>query len=174
MSTKTPRTWLASLLVVLVGCLFITVTGWLFATPAQEITTAVTSSGAQNVRSAPADSFVSAFTSVLSSADENQSAAYVATAKKMRPELSTQIDTAATEVETGPTDNDPNERHRVSRHRRRVPVCCVDEDGGDRQRPHETEYHTIYIPQSKVVQFLATHPHCRRGTCAAHGKNPET
>lgn len=186
MKNKSPRTWLASLLVALVGCLFITVTGWLFATPAEDISTAVISSGAQDVRSAPSDSFLNAFSSVLTSTDDDQSAAYVAAAKNMRPDLSTQIDTAASTVETGPSDNDPNERRRVSRHRRRVPICCRryhhphhandsdNETEVDRGHHRGGQYHTIFVPRSKAQQFLATHPQCRPGTCASRWHNPES
>jgi hypothetical protein len=164
MKNNVPRTWFTSVIVALVGCLFVTVTGWLLASPAQDISSAVTSGGAKNVKAASADTFVNAFSSVLTGVDDEHSASYVAAAKQMRPDLSKQIDAAANEVENGPSDNSPNEDRRVSRHRRRVPVCCF----------HHNDYHTVFIPQQGVQHFLATHPMCRRGTCASHWHHPQT
>ena len=164
MKKLTPRTWLPTLIVALSACLFFTVTGWLIASPAEDIEAAVSLSGAENVKTAKADSFVDAFSSVLVGVDEKQSTAYVTAAKQMRPDLSKEIDAAARDVSSGPSDSDSADRHRVSRHRQRVPVCCL----------YHNTYHTVYIPQQGVQEFLSHHPNCRRGTCASHGHNPQS
>ncbi len=67
MKNKSSRNWAVALFVTLAACLFVTVTGWLFAAPSptQEITQAVAASGKQDVKKADPDTFLNAFSSVL-------------------------------------------------------------------------------------------------------------
>lgn len=142
--------------------LFVTVTGWLLASPAQDLDQALKANGAQNAKAASADSFIEAFTSVLVTVEDKDSAAYVAAAKKLRPDLSNQISAAAADVETAPEDANSGTDRRVSRHRHKVAVCCH----------YHRSFHTVYIPAQYAQRFLATHPQCRQGRCSPR-HNPD-
>lgn len=149
------RNWITPLIVLVAACVFITVTGWLLANPSQEITQAVSANGKKNVKAADADSFLDAYSSVLETADEDQTPDYVAAAKKLRPDLSEQIDETTAEVESAPEDTNSTDRNRVSGHNQRVAVCCH----------HNGADHTVYIPRKGVDEFLSKHPNCHRGRC---------
>lgn len=152
MKTKTPRTWLAALVVLFAVGTFITLTGWLLASPSEEISKAVAASGRNNVKAASADQFINAFSSVLVGVDDEESASYVAAAKKLRPDLAPRITAAATEVDSDPGDNSTESPDWVSKHRRRVRLCC---DG-----------HQFSFPPRKARRYLRTHPECMRGPCS--------
>ncbi len=152
MKTKSPRTWLTALVVLFTVGLFITVTGWLLASPSDEISRAVVAGGRNNVKAANADQFINAFSSVLVGVDESESASYVAAAKKLRPDLSARITATAAEVDSALADPNTDDAERVSRHRRRVRICC---DG-----------HQFSLPPKKARHYLATHPECSRGPCS--------
>ena len=87
--------WLAAILVGLVAVCFITVTGWLLASPSEEITKAVSASGAKSVKQADPDQFLNAVASVLVGVDQKNSAPYVAAAIQVRPDLKDQIKATA-------------------------------------------------------------------------------
>lgn len=150
MKNTTPRTWLFAIVVTLAAATFITFTGWLLASPADQITQAVTASGAPSVSKASADTFLNAFSSALVEADPGQTKAYVDAARKMRPDLSTQITAGATEVNDSAADSTTDDHH-VSRHRRFVRICC--------------RGHTLVLPPPVARHFLETHPGCMRGAC---------
>lgn len=154
MKTKSPRTWLSALVVIAAAALFITVTSWLLASPSQDIANAVAAGGKKDVKSADSKTFINAFSSVLVGVDEKESGAYVAAAKKLRPDLSPQITSAAAEVENAPQDTNTDDAERVSGHRRRVRICC---DG-----------HQFSLPPNKARHYLQTHPECSRGPCSGH------
>ncbi len=151
MKPNTPRTWLAALLVGLVAVCFITITGWLLASPSEEITKAVSANGKANVKQADAKTFVDALSSVLVTVKQKDSAPYVAAAVKMRPDLKDQIAATTADVYGANTASDETDRRRVSRHRRKVPICCHN--------------HTIYLPPQQVEHYLEQHPECTRGVC---------
>ncbi len=152
MKTKTPRTWLAALVVLFAVAAFITVTGWLLASPSEEISKAVAASGKNNVKAASADQFINAFSSVMVGVDQEDSASYVAAAKKLRPDLAPRITSAAAEVDSDPGEGTTDGPDRVSGHRRRVRICC---DG-----------HQFSLPPKKARHFLQNHPECMRGPCS--------
>jgi hypothetical protein len=151
MKSKVPRTWLAAILVGLVAVCFISVTGWLLASPSEEITRAVQASGKKEVKQAAADTFLDAFSSVLITVPQKESAPYVAAATKMRPDLKDGIKGTAEDVYGAAKDTDETDRRRVSRHRRKVPICC--------------HGHTIFLPPQQVEHYLEQHPECTRGAC---------
>jgi hypothetical protein len=151
MKSNTPRMWLAAILVGLVAVCFITVTGWLLASPSEEITKAVTASGKTDVKQADADTFLDALSSVLATVPQKDSAPYVAAATAMRPDLKTGINGTAQDVYGAAIDTGDTDRRRVSRHRRKVPICC--------------HGHTIFLPPQQVDKYLAHHPECTRGVC---------
>lgn len=151
MKTKSPHALLSVLIVALAAAVFFTVTGWLLASPSQDITKAVTASGQKNVKAASADAFMNAFSSVLVGVDEKDSAAYVAAAKKLRPDLASGIAAAAAKSESAPSAGASAENRKVSKNRRKCDVC------------HRG--HIISIPCDKVDKFLANHPGDTRGPC---------
>ncbi|MBA3960634.1 MAG: hypothetical protein H0X40_01875 [Chthoniobacterales bacterium] len=154
MRTKSSSTWLTLLLVVLAAGMFVTVTGWLLASPADDISQAVTSGGKKDVKAADADSFVNAFSSVYVGVEDEKADAYIDAAKKLRPDLAERITSAAAEVDNAPADPNTGVDRRVSRHRHRVQICC--------------SMHTLYLPAKKARYFLATHHTCHRGACHSH------
>jgi hypothetical protein len=158
MNTKVPKTWLAALFAVFAATSFITVTGWLFASPTDDINQAVTASGQKNVHSADGDQFIAAFSAVLVGVDEEESGSYVAAAKKLRPDLSAKITAAAAEVDRGPKDASTDDAERVTLHRHRVHICC--------------RHHQFALPPRLARLFLKTHPNCSRGPCNAYSTPP--
>jgi len=157
MKAKTPRTWLAALLVGLIGACFVTVTGWLLASPSEQITKAVSAGGQPNIQQTDSDAFLDAFASVLVTVKKQDAAPYVAAATKMRPDLKDQISATSGEVYDAAKDGDEIDRHRVSRHRRKVPICC--------QCPNPNSCHTLYFSPREAREFLEKHPQCMRGVC---------
>jgi hypothetical protein len=151
MKINSPRAWIDVVVVTFAVALFVTVTSWLTASPSDEISQAVTTSGATNIKQATASSFLSAFTSVLARVDDNQMANYVAAAQKLRPDLKDQITAAANDFDLS-DETAGNDDHHVSRHRRRVKICCNDR-------------HTLVLPPWKARIYLHTHPECERGAC---------
>jgi hypothetical protein len=157
MKTNAPRTWLAALLVGLIAACFITVTGWLLASPSEEITKAVSASGKANVKQTNSDAFLDAFASVLVTVKKKDAAPYVAAATKMRPDLKDQISETSGEVYDAAKDTDAVDQQRVSRHRRKVPICC--------HCPNPNSCHTLYFPPREARKFLEMHPQCMQGVC---------
>lgn len=153
MKKYSTQTWLTALAVTLVAAVYFTVTGWLLATPAQDISHAVNAAGADNVAKASADTFIDAFATVLVGVDENQTKDYVAAAEKLRPDLKGEIDSTVAEVSDQPTDT-KTDCHRVSGHRHVVKICC--------------NGHTIILPVRAARHYLACHPRCHRGVCHHH------
>ena len=151
MKSNTPRTWLAAILVGLVALCFITVTGWLLASPSDQITKAVSASGKTEVKQADADTFLDALSSVLVTVPQKESAPYVAAATKLRPDLKDGIKGTAEDVYGAAKDTNETDRRRVSRHRRKVPICCHN--------------HTIYLPPQQAQKYLEHHPECTSGVC---------
>ena len=123
------------------------------ATPSEEITRAVSASGAPSVKQADANTFLDAFSSILVSVDRKHAAAYIDAAKKMRPDLNDRIVAAATDIAS--TDTNTGEINQVSQHARKCKVCCGDHDQDD----------TVTIYCSRVNQYLQQHPDCVRGAC---------
>jgi len=150
MKPNSPRTWLGFLIVALTAALFVTVTGWLLASPADEIKQAVSVNGASDVKKAEPDAFLDAFSSVLVGVDQSKSAAYVAAAQQLRPDLKEDISAVAEEIASGSNDDD-TDRHRVSRHRRGCTIC------------HNN--HTLHLPCNAARYHLEHHPHDYRGPC---------
>lgn len=157
MKTNTPRTWFAALLLGLSALCFVSVTGWLLASPSEEISKAVAASGKKEVKQADADTFLDAFSSVLVTIPKKESAPYVAAATQMRPDLKADIQTEASEVYGAANDTDEADRRRRSRHRRKVAICC--------QCPNPDSCHTLYFSPKEAREFLAKHPNCMRGVC---------
>ena len=124
MKTNTPRTWLAALLLALSALCFLSVTGWLLASPSEEISKAVAASGKKDVKQADTDTFLDAVSSVLVTVPKKESAPYVAAATQMRPDLKADIQSEAAEVYGAANDTDEADRRRRSRHRRKVAICC--------------------------------------------------
>ena len=149
LKTKAPRTWLYAIVVSLAAALFVTVTGWLLASPSDEISNAISSAGT-NVKQAGTETFIDALSSVLVTVNQEESASYVAAAVKLRPDLKNQIAVAAADVYSPTTGSDQAD-HRISRHHQRVPICC--------------NCHTFYLPPEQAREFLQHHPDCRRGSC---------
>ncbi len=150
MKSKSPRTWLGLLIVSLAAALFVSVTGWLLASPAEDIKHAVSVNGASDVKTADPDAFLDAFSSVLVRVDQSKSAAYIAAAQQLRPDLRQDISVVAEEVasDSGDTDTD---RNRVSRHRRGCTIC------------HNN--HTLHLPCNAARHHLEHHPNDYRGPC---------
>ncbi len=157
MKSKTPRTWLAALLFACSALLFLSVTGWLLASPAEEINKAVAASGKKDAKQADADTFLDAVTSVLVAVPKKESAPYVAAATKMRPDLKADIAAEAAGVYGAAVDTDQADHRRRSRHRRKVAICC--------QCPNPDSCHTLYFSPREARDFLAQHPNCERGVC---------
>ena len=155
MRTTSSRTWFTLLVVVLAAGLFVTVTGWLLASPAEDISHAVAAGGKKDVKAADADSFVNAFSSVYVGVEDEKADAYIDAAKKLRPDLADRITAAADEVDNAPADPHRGADRRVSRHRHRVVICCA--------------MHTLYLPREKARYYLATHRTCHPGACHPHG-----
>ncbi len=151
MKTNTPRTLLVTILVGLVAVCFISVTGWVLASPSEEISQAVSASGKKDVKQADADTFLDAVSSVLVAVPQNSSAPYVAAATKMRPDLKEQINAAAQEVYADPGKAGDVDRHRVSRHRRRCTIC------------HNGN--TLTLPCHAASHHLQHHPGDTSGPC---------
>ena len=151
MKQNAPRTWLAALVISLAAALFVTITGWLLASPSEEITKALSSGGIADVKRADANSFLDAFSSVLVGVDKSETASYVAAAQKLRPDLSRQINAAASEVESDSGDVGPDDSDRVSGHRRRCTICH--------------NHHTLILPCKKARRHLEHHPGDTRGPC---------
>lgn len=158
MKTKTPRTWLAALLLTLSALCFISVTGWLIASPSEEISKAVAASGKKEVKQADTNTFLDALSSVLVTVPKNESAPYLAAATQMRPDLKADIQSEAADVYGAAKDTDEGDRRRRSRHRRKVPICCC-------PSPNPHSCHTIYLPPKQAQKYLERHPNCRRGVC---------
>jgi hypothetical protein len=135
---------------MLAAALFVTVTGWLLASPPDEIKQAVSVTGTGNVKNAAPDAFLDAFSSVLVGVDQSKSAAYVSAAQQLRPDLKEDINVVAAEVASGSADTD-DDRHRVSRHRRRCTICLNN--------------HTLHLPCNAARHHLEHHPHDYRGPC---------
>jgi len=150
MKSNTPRTWLAAILVGLVAVCFITVTGWLLASPSEEIAAAVSSSGAQSVKQANPEQFLNAVASVLVGVDKKQSGPYVAAAVQARPDLKARIMATVAEINSNATTVDTGNND-VSQNQRKCKVC------------HKG--HTITIPCKQVDKFLQQHPGATRGPC---------
>ena len=151
MNPTTSRTLFGALAVSLAAGLFIAASSPV-ASPSEEITRAVSASGAPSVKQADANTFLDAFSSILVSVDRKHAAAYIDAAKKMRPDLNDRIVAAATDIAS--TDTNTGETNQVSQHARRCKVCCGD--------------HTKIIYCSNVNQYLRQHPNCVRGAC--HGE----
>ena len=157
MKSNTPRTWLAA---VLLGCsalLFLSVTGWLLASPAEEINKAVAASGKKDAKQADPDTFLDAVSSVLVTVPKKESAPYIAAATKMRPDLKADIQGEAAGVYGAANDTDQGDHRRRSRHRRKIAICC--------QCPNPDSCHTLYFSPKEAREFLAKHPNCERGVC---------
>ena len=131
--------------------MFVTVTGWLLASPSDEINKALTSSGNADAKKASATAFLDAFTSALVQADESQTSAYVTAAQQLRPDLKDQIAAAATQANTASDDASSDSDHHVSGHRKKVKICC--------------RGHTLVLPPKVARHYLETHPQCTRGPC---------
>lgn len=150
MKSNTPRIWLTALLVSLVALSFVFVTGWLLASPSEEINQAVVASGAKSVKQANPEQFLDAVASVLVGVDQKQSASYVAAAVQARPDLKDQIMATAEEVDSGNTEGDAAKTH-VSQHRRKCKIC------------HHG--HTLTLPCHAARKHLLHHPRDTRGPC---------
>ena len=152
MKTTSPRKRFGFIFLVAATVSFVSLTQWLLAAPADDIAMAVASGGSADVKKASAPAFIDAFSSVLVQVDAGQSAAYVAAAQKLRPDLTKEITAAATDVDAPNDDatSDPD-RHRVSRHRRKCTICY---DG-----------RTCMLPCDKAREFLMKHPDATRGPC---------
>lgn len=157
MKTNTPRTWFAVALFLFAGLLFVSVAGWLLASPSEEISQAVAASGKKDAKQADAETFLDAFSTVLVKVPKKESAPYVAAATQLRPDLKADIQGEATEVYGGANDTDEGDRRRRSRHRRKVPICC--------QCPNPDSCHTLYFSPKEAREFLEKHPECMRGVC---------
>lgn len=151
MKTKPPRTWLYAIVVSLVAAVFVTVTGWLLASPSEEITSAISANGTRNVKQANANTFLDAFASVLVAVDKKGSTPYIAAAVKLRPDLKVQIAETATDIYSGADDEDAGSDRRVSGHRRRCKIC------------HNG--HTLTLPCKAARHHLQHHPGDTRGPC---------
>jgi hypothetical protein len=158
MKTNAPRTLPVALLLILSALCFVSVTGWLLASPSEEISKAVAASGTKEVKQADADTFLDALASVLVKVPKNESAPYVAAATQMRPDLKADIQTEAAEVYGGAKDTDEADKKHRSPHRRKVPICCC-------PSPNPNSCHTIYLPANQVDKYLEHHPKCSRGVC---------
>lgn len=156
MKNRKPPTWLGAIFVGLIAVCFLSVTNWLLASPTEQITQAVSASGTEQVKQAKAETFLDALSSVLVSVPKKDSVAYVEAATKLRPDLKDDITGTADDVYGDAQDNDDTDRRRVSRHRRKVPVCC---------NCRGNDEHTMYIPPRQVREYLARHPECRLGKC---------
>jgi hypothetical protein len=157
MKPNAPRTWPVALLLILCALCFVSVTGWLLASPSDEISQAVAAGGTKEVKQADADTFLDALASVLVTVPKKESPAYVAAATEMRPDLKAGIQNEAAEVYGGANDTDDADKRRRSRHRRKVPICC--------HCPNPDSCHTLYLPPREARAFLEKHPECRRGVC---------
>ncbi len=151
MKTSSPRTWFGFIFVIAATALFVTVTQWLLASPADEIAKAVASGGNADVKKASVPAFIDAFASVLVQTDRGRSASYIAAAQQLRPDLRNEIAAAASDMEAETDDASNDEDHRVSRHRRKCQVC------------HHG--HTLTLPCREVPEFLQHHPEDTRGPC---------
>ena len=149
MKARSSRTWLGFVLVTLAAALFVTITGWLLASPSEDIKNAVSVNGTADVKTAKSDAFLDAFASVLVRVDQGKTGSYVAAAQQLRPDLSDQIATVADEVDSGSANSD-DDRH-VSQHRRRCTIC------------HNN--HTLHLPCNAARHHLEHHPHDYRGPC---------
>ena len=150
MKTNVPRTWLGAVLVALVAAFFITVTAWLIASPSEEISKAVSASGASSARQASPDQFLNAVASVLVDVDRKNASPYVTAAVQARPDLKDQILATVAEVNRGDTQGDGADSH-VSQHRRRCTIC------------HQG--HTLTLPCHAAREHLEHHPGDTRGPC---------
>jgi hypothetical protein len=150
MKSNAPQTWFAAILVALVAAFFVTLTGWLLASPSEEITKAVSATGAKSVKQANPDQFLNAVASVLVGVDQKRSAPYVTAAVQARPDLKDQIMATAAEVDSGNMDGDAADSH-VSQHRRRCTIC------------HQG--HTLTLPCKAARMHLEHHPGDTRGPC---------
>ncbi len=150
MKTKSSRNWLTAMVVVLAACLFVTVTGWLLASPSQDISKAVVASGAKSVKQANADQFLNAVASVLVGVDQKHSAPYVAAAIQARPDLRDQVMATAAEDNSDNTKGDGDDSH-VSEHQRRCKIC------------HQG--HTLTLPCKTAREHLEHHPGDTSGPC---------
>jgi hypothetical protein len=157
MKTNSPKTWFVSLIVAVSAAVFLTVTGWLLASPTDEIIKALAASGAKSVAAAKPDAFVNAFTAVLVQTDENETASYVAAAEKLRPDLKDRIKAVAVAVDSAPIDEN-SDSHDVSPHRHHVKVCC--------------HGHTLTFLQHRARLFLESHPECHEGPCNVFSTPP--
>ena len=150
MKSNAPRTWLAAILLGLVAVCFISVTGWLIASPSEEISKAVSASGAASVKQANPNQFLNAVAVVLAGVDQKHSASYVAAAVQVRPDLKDQIMATAADVAGNDTEGDAADAH-VSQHRRRCTIC------------HQG--HTLHLPCNAARKHLEHHPGDTRGPC---------
>ena len=148
MKPTAPRTWPWFIAVCLTVALFFSVTRWLIASPAGEITKAVAADG-KNVQQANADEFVNAFSAVIVGVDKKQSSSYVDAAVTMRPDLKDKIVAAAGSIASTPAGDTPE--NNVSHHQRKCKICC--------------HHHTITLPCNQVAKYLQHHPECCRGAC---------
>jgi hypothetical protein len=151
METRSPRTWLGVVVVGLVLTLFVTVTGWLLASPSQDIAAAVSSSGARSVKDAKPDQYLNAVASVLAGVDRKRAALYVAAAVQARPDLKDSIMATAAEMSADEAGGDGSDKH-VSKHRRMCTIC-------------HNGHVTLTLPCKAAREHLEHHPRDTKGPC---------
>ncbi len=151
MKTNSPRTWLGAILVTLAAVAFVTQTGWLVASPSEDIAKAVKASGASSVKQANANQFLDAVASVLVGIDKQQSKVYVAAAVQARPDLRDQIAATAVELSSGGEGADGTDTH-VSGHKQRCTIC------------HKGK-NTLTLPCKAAQNHLQNHPQDYSGPC---------
>ena len=151
MKTKSPRTWLGAVIVGLALTFFVTVTDWLLASPSEEIAAAVSSSGANSVKDANPQRYLSAVASILARVDQKHAPLYVAAAVQARPDLKDQIMATAAEMSTDEAEGDGSDNH-VSRHRRKCTIC-------------HNGHITLTLPCKAAREHLEHHPGDTKGPC---------